>query len=507
MNMLPRQFLRCALPAALALALSACAVGPDYHRPDVPLGTAYKEAQGWKPAQPADTALRADWWRDYQDPVLDGLMQALLVHNADLAQAEAQYRQAQALLKAARAGFFPTVGANVSASHSGSSGGSDSASSHGTQSSLTGSVSWEPDLWGKVRRSVESSRAGAQASAADMASTRLSLESTLAQTYFNLRALDAEQRLYAKTLQAYQRSLNITQNRYQSGVAGQADVESARAQLENARTDALALEWQRAQYEHALAVLTGQPPSAFALAASSGIGKLPEIPVGLPSQLLERRPDVAAAERRTAEANAQIGVAEAAWFPDLTLSAEGGLSSGRWAFWLAAPTRFWSLGPALAMTLFDGGARQANIEQARAAYDAQAAAYRSTVLGALQEVENYLVQLRVMAREQQTQDRALAASRNSLRLTENQYAAGLIDYLSVAQVETTALSTERAALSLQAQRLVASVQLIAALGGGWQVPPDEGQPASTADQPASVAGQAAPAAGQPVPAAPQPASK
>ncbi|WP_233154870.1 efflux transporter outer membrane subunit [Candidimonas nitroreducens] len=507
MLMLPRQFLRCALPAALALALSACAVGPDYHRPDVPLGNAYKEAQGWKPAQPADTALRADWWRDYQDPVLDGLMQALLVHNADLAQAEAQYRQAQALLKAARAGFFPTVGANVSASHSGSSGGSDSASSHGTQSSLTGSVSWEPDLWGKVRRSVESSRAGAQASAADMASTRLSLESTLAQTYFNLRALDAEQRLYAKTLQAYQRSLDITQNRYQSGVAGQADVESARAQLENAHTDALALEWQRAQYEHALAVLTGQPPSAFALAASSGIGKLPEIPVGLPSQLLERRPDVAAAERRTAEANAQIGVAEAAWFPDLTLSAEGGLSSGRWAFWLAAPTRFWSLGPALAMTLFDGGARQANIEQARAAYDAQAAAYRSTVLGALQEVENYLVQLRVMAREQQTQDRALAASRNSLRLTENQYAAGLIDYLSVAQVETTALSTERAALSLQAQRLVASVQLTAALGGGWQAPPAEGQPASTAGQPASVAGQAAPAAGQPVPAVLQPASK
>ena len=473
MIMPTRKISRCLLPAALALALSACAVGPDYHRPDVPVGNAYKETQGWKPAQPADTALRADWWRAYQDPVLDGLMQALLAHNADLAQAEAQYRQAQALLKGARADFFPTVGANLSATRSGSSGGSD-ASTRGTQSTLTGTVSWEPDVWGKVRRSVESSRASAQASAADMAATRLSLQSTLAQTYFNLRALDAEQRLYAQTLQAYQRSLTITENRYSTGVAAQVDVESARAQLENAHTDALALEWQRAQYEHALAVLTGQPPSAFSLASASGIGKLPEIPVGLPSQLLERRPDVAAAERRTAEANAQIGVAEAAWFPDLTLSADGGLSNDRWALWLAAPTRFWSLGPALALTLFDGGARQANIEQARAAYDAQAAAYRSTVLNALQEVENYLVQLRVMAREQQTQDRALTASRNSLRLTENQYAAGMIDYLSVAQVEATALSTERSALSLQAQRLVASVQLIAALGGGWQAAPDEG---------------------------------
>jgi NodT family efflux transporter outer membrane factor (OMF) lipoprotein len=496
--------LQCALPVALVLALSACAVGPDYRRPDVPVGLAYKEAQGWKPAQPADAALRVDWWREYQDPVLDRLMQALLAHNADLAQAEAQYRQAQALLKGARAGFFPTVGANLSASRSGSSGGSDTSSTQGTHSALTGTVSWEPDLWGKVRRSVESSRASAQASAADMGSTRLSLQSTLAQTYFNLRALDAEKRLYAQTLQAYERSLGITENRYRSGVAAQVDVESARAQLENARTDALALDWQRAQYEHALAVLTGQPPSAFALAATPGIGKLPEIPVGLPSQLLERRPDVAAAERRTAEANAQIGVAEAAWFPDLTLSAEGGLSSGRWALWLAAPTRVWSLGPALALTLFDGGARQANIEQARAAYDAQAAAYRSTVLGALQEVENYLVQLRVMAREQQTQDRALAAARASLHLTENQYAAGMVDYLSVAQVETTALSTERAALSLQAQRLVASVQLIAALGGGWQAAPAEGQPASAANQSVSAAGQLAPVADQSAPATVQP---
>ena len=466
----------------LTVLLGACAVGPDYQRPAVSVGADYKEAKGWKPAQPGDTGLRADWWHSYNDAVLNGLMDGLLASNQNIAQAEAQYRQAQALVKSARAGFFPTVTGGLSSTRSGSHNpdtGSGASSSRSSQSELSGTVSWEPDIWGKVRRSVESSRASLEASAADMAATRLSMQSTLAQTYFNLRALDAEKRLYAQTLAAYQRSLTTTENRYHAGVAAQSDVEAARTQLENARTDALALDWQRAQYEHALAVLTGQAPSSFALAPDQTVGTVPEIPVGLPSQLLERRPDVAAAERRTAQANAQIGVAQVAWFPDLTLSTNGGFSNSQLALWMAAPATFWSLGPALAMTLFDGGARQANIEQSRAAYDAQVAAYRSTVLGALQEVENYLVQLSVMAREQQTQDRALAAARESLRLTENQYQAGIIDYLSVAQVETTALSTERSALSLRAARLVASVQLIAALGGGWHVPqPPDNQASS-----------------------------
>ncbi|UHL63991.1 efflux transporter outer membrane subunit [Paralcaligenes sp. KSB-10] len=470
---LHKKILRNSALVVLTALLGACAVGPNYQRPTVSVGNGYKEAKGWKLAQPGDTGLRADWWRSYNDSVLNGLMDGLLASNQNIAQAEAQYRQAQALVKSARAGFFPTVTGGLSSTRSGSRSpdtGSGSSSSKSSQSELSGAVSWEPDIWGKVRRSVESSRAGLEASAADVAATRLSMQSTLAQTYFNLRALDAEKRLYVQTLAAYQRSLTTTENRYHAGVAAQADVEAARTQLENARTDALALEWQRAQYEHALAVLTGQAPSSFALAPDQTVGTVPEIPVGLPSQLLERRPDVAAAERRTAEANAKIGVAQAAWFPDLTLSASGGFSNSQLALWLAAPASFWSLGPALAMTLFDGGARQANIEQSRAAYDAQVAAYRSTVLGALQEVENYLVQLSVMAREQQTQDRALASARESLRLTENQYQAGIIDYLSVAQVETTALSTERSALALRAARLVASVQLIAALGGGWQVP-------------------------------------
>jgi NodT family efflux transporter outer membrane factor (OMF) lipoprotein len=404
-------------------------------------------------------------------------MDTLQTSNLNILQAEAQYRQAQALLQSARSGFFPVAGTSASAtrSGSGSNGGNGSigAGSFGGDSSnnqytLTGSVSWEPDLWGRVRRTVESSRAGLQASAADVATMRLSMQSTLAQTYFQLRVVDAEQRLLQQTVDAYARSLTITTNRYQAGIAAQADVAVSRTQLENTRTQRLALEWQRAQLEHAIAVLLGQPPSSFDLDSADVLGTVPVIPVGLPSQLLQRRPDVAAAERRAAEANAQIGVAEAAWFPDLTLSAQAGYRSGQWAQWLSAPASFWALGPALALTIFDGGARQAQVEQARAAFDVQAVGYRQTVLTALREVEDFLVQLYVLGQEQVTQGRALDAARESLRLTQNQYEAGLIDYLSVVQVQTTALSTERAALQLTADRLVASVQLIAALGGGWE---------------------------------------
>ncbi|HWK71843.1 MAG TPA: efflux transporter outer membrane subunit [Burkholderiaceae bacterium] len=483
LNRMSRPALRCLAVAGMALALGACAVGPDYQRPSVDTGLAYKEAlaggadraanRGWVPAQPGDAVLRGDWWQMYGDAVLTGLMESLQEGNLDIVQAEAQYRQAQALLQSSRSGFFPTLGASASAtrSGSGSNGGtgsfSGSGDSTGNQYTLSGNVSWEPDLWGKVRRAVESSSAGLQASAADVAATRLSMQSTLAQTYFRLRIMDAEKRLLQQTVAAYERSLAMTQNRYDAGVAAQADVEVSRTQLENGRTQLLALDWQRAQLEHAIAVLLGRAPSAFTLEAVTALASVPAIPVGLPSQLLQRRPDIAAAERRTAEANARIGVAQAAWFPDLTLSAQAGYRSGQWAQWLTAPASFWSLGPALALTIFDGGAREAQVKEARAGYDAQAASYRQTVLTALREVEDYLVQLRVLGQEQATQGRALASARESLRLTQNQYEAGLIDYLSVVQVETTALSTERAALSLASDRLVASVQLIAALGGGW----------------------------------------
>ena len=458
--------------ALLCAALSACAVGPDYQRPAIDVGAGYREEQarvpGWKPAQPRDDARRGAWWTVYGDPVLDGLMARLDAANQDIAVAEANYRQAEALVRGTRAGFFPTVGASAGATRSGG-GTSGAGSASRNQYTLSGSASWEVDLWGRLRRSLEASRAGAQASAADLAGTRLSSQSALAQNYFQLRVLDEQKRLLDATTQAYERSLRLTQNRYDAGVAGKSDVALATTQLENARAQSVDLDWQRGQLEHALAVLTGQPPSQFALPPQQPFAQqLPEIPVGLPSELLERRPDVAAAERRAAEANAQIGVAVSAWFPDLVLSADGGFRSGRFADWLTAPARFWSLGPSLAMTLFDGGAREAQIAQARAAYDGQAAAYRQSVLAALREVEDALVQLRVLGEEQQVQARALASSRESLRLIQNQYEQGLVDYLDVATVQTTALGTERSALSLLGSRLLASVQLIAALGGGWQ---------------------------------------
>ena len=467
------------------LLLAGCAVGPDYQRPSIDVGAAYGQATeemdpsanaGWVQVDPGEDMLRPDWWVLYGDATLNALMAELEEENLDIRLAEARYRQAQASLQSARSGLFPTVGSDVSVERSGSGGGSSVGREDGFSSfgggarnsySLSGSVSWEVDLWGRVRRSVESSQAALDASVADIGDVRLSMQSTLAQAYFTLRVTDAEIRLIEQTVQAYERSLGMTENRYNAGIATPADVAAARTQLENTRTQLLSLQRQRAQLEHSIAVLVGMPPSAFELAATGDVPLLPAIPVGIPSELLQRRPDVAAAERRMAEANAQIGVAQSAWLPALNLGAQGGFRSGQWAEWLTAPARFWALGPALALTIFDGGARSAALEQARAGFDVQAISWRQTVLGALQEVEDLLVQLRVMGMEQVTQGRALESARESLRLTQNQYEAGLIDYLSVVQTETTALNTERAALSLLSERLGASARLMAALGGGW----------------------------------------
>jgi len=453
------------LATLLSMTMAGCAVGPDYTEPGIELGQQYKNQQGWVRAQPNAAALRADWWTLFDDPVLNGLMDEVLVNNQTIAQFEAQYQQAQALLRESEAQFFPSVNANAGFTRSGS--GAEGVSQ---QYRVAGTVSWEPDLWGRIRRTVEAESAQLQASEAELAGTRLSVQSTLAQTYFRLRSFDAELRLYEQTVEAYRRSLQTTENRLNAGVAAQLDVESARVQLNNALTQQQALRRQRAQLENAMAVLLGKPPSQFSLPSEPVSVAVPSIPAGLPSELLQRRPDIASAERQVAAANAQIGVAQSAWFPNLTLTAEGGYRAGQWAQWLSAPFSFWSLGPALAMTIFDGGAREARIEQARAGYEAQVAVYRQTVLTALREVEDYLVDLNSLAREQQSQQRALDAARASLRLTLNQYNAGLIDYLSVVQVETTALAAERASLSLSADRLIAAVQLIAALGGGWQQP-------------------------------------
>jgi len=368
-------------------------------------------------------------------------------------------------LQTTQSDALPGVTASSGATRSGA--GSASAS---TQVNLSAAVSWEADVWGRIRRAVEADAASVQASAADVAATRLSMQSTLAQTYFRLRTLDIERHLYAQTLAAYERSLRMTENRFDAGVSAPSEVAVARTQLENARVQHLALLRQRATLEHAIAVLLGQAPSTLSLDAQTSLASVPDIPVGLPSELLLRRPDVVAAERRVAQANARIGVAQAAWFPSLTLSAQGGYRSGSWAQWLTAPAQFWSLGPALALALFDGGARQARLEEARAAHTLQTAAWRQTALTALQDVEDSLTQLRSLSEEQRVQARALDAARESLRLTTNQYEAGLIDYLSVVQVETTALAAERAAINLRMERLVGSVQLIAALGGGFTPP-------------------------------------
>ena len=446
-----------------ALFLAGCAVGPDYHRPALDVGAQYRQADGWTQVHATDVKLRLDWWLLFNDPVLDTLMQDVLVSNQTIAQVEAQYRQARALLRESQSAFFPVagVGADVSRSRSGQSDPQ-------REYSLSGNVSWEVDLWGRIRRGVESDQAQMLASQADLAATRLSVQSTLAQTYFQIRSSDAALRLLAQTITAYERSFQITRNRLQAGVVSPLDVASAQVQLENARAQLQALERQRRQLENALAVLLGKAPSQFRLEEARTSVSIPLIPAGLPAQLLVRRPDVVAAERRMAAANAEIGVAQAAWFPDLVLSAQGGFRSGQWAQWLTAPFSFWSVGPALAATLFDGGARSARVDQARARYDAEVAAWRQTALSALQEVEDYLVALASFEQEQGMQGRALAAARESLRLTRNQYEAGLIDYLSVVQVEASALSAEREAIDLGAQRLIASVQLIAALGGGWE---------------------------------------
>jgi len=456
--------------AVVGVAVGGCAVGPDYQRPEVTVGENYKQLQddprneGWVLVDDLEQRLPRDWWALFDDTVLDAMMQQLEAQNFDLQRAEALYRQAQATLQGSRAGFFPTLGAETSTTRSGTGG----PGAPQTQYNLSGNLSWELDLWGRVRRSVEADEAGLQASKADLAGTQLSLQVSLAQTYFQLLVKDTELALMDKTIQAYERGLSTTRNQVAAGVAAPADIAAATMQLDNAKTQRQGLVWQRGQLEHALAVLQGVAPADFSLPSDAEVPEaLPTIPISLPATLLQQRPDVVAAEQQTREANAQIGVAQSAWFPDLTLSAQGGWRSGQWAQWLTAPSQFWSLGPALALTLFDGGARRANISRAQAAHEAQAANYKQTVLTALQEVEDVLLRLTSMEQELQTQESALAAANESLRLTRNQYEAGMIDYLSVMQLETSALNAQRSLINLKGEKVGATIDLIAALGGGW----------------------------------------
>jgi NodT family efflux transporter outer membrane factor (OMF) lipoprotein len=454
------------LLGALVLLSSCAVVGPNYVRPTVRTPTTFKEAAGWKTAQPRDAEPKGPWWEIYDDPVLDALERQVNVSNQTIAQAEAQYRQARALVAIARAGYFPTVEAsgNVNRGRLTSAGGTAPRGAVTVREAGL-DASWEPDLWGRVRRSVESNVAAAQGSAADVESIRLSLHAELAQDYFQLRALDAQQQVLDNAVAALQKSLELTNNRYRAGVAARSDVVQAEAQLSTAQAQAADIGVQRAQFEHAIAVLTGKAPADFSFARAPLNAAPPAIPVSLPSELLERRPDIASAERRVAAANAQIGVAEAAFYPSLNLSATLGAALGP-AF--SAPALLWSLGTALAQTIFDGGARQGRKDQAVAAYDGTVAAYRQTVLAGFQEVEDNLAALRILEQEASDQARAVASSREAVTLTLNQYKAGTVSYLNVLTAQQTALTNERTAVDLASRRLVASVLLVRALGGGWR---------------------------------------
>jgi NodT family efflux transporter outer membrane factor (OMF) lipoprotein len=453
------------------LTLSACTLGPDYQRPSLPLADEFRQAEGWKPATPADALQRGDWWQLYGDAELDALVARLNVSNQNLAAAEAQYRQARALVRSARAQLFPILSGSAGASRGAQGSGSDNGSfgsSVGERYEVGVNASWEADIWGRLRRGVEASRANLEASAADLAAVRLSLQAELVQTYLQLRVIDEHRRLLAQTVEAYARSLRLTENQYRAGIVPKSDVTQALTQLRSTQAQAIDLEWQRAQMEHAIAVLVGVPPAELRVAERDAVPPLPKVPLALPSQLLERRPDIAAAERRVMIANAEVGVAEAAWYPDLTLSAAGGYAGSSFANLVSVPNRFWSLGPQMALTLLDFGSRRAEVERAEASYEQTVAEYRQTVLQSFREVEDYLVQLRVLEQEAVVQREALEAAQESLRLMENQYRAGTVDFLSVAIVQTTALNNQRTNLTLLGDRLTASVLLIAALGGGWQ---------------------------------------
>ncbi|MCX5822168.1 MAG: efflux transporter outer membrane subunit [Deltaproteobacteria bacterium] len=449
--------------------LFGCAVGPDYQRPSVPVPAAFKEMKGWKEAEPRDAGIKAEWWTTFSDPLLNSLEEQVSISNQSLAQAEAQYRQARALVQGARANYFPVISTSAAAKRSWQPTGNGVSGTNPTdQYSLSLDAGWEIDLWGRVRRQVESGTASAQASAADLQALRLSIQAELAQNYFQLRTVDAQKKTLDDMVIAYQKALELTKNRYATGVAAKADVVLAQTQLKSTQAQAIDIGILRAQLEHAIALLTGKAPADFSIPVVPIAPTLPQIPIGIPSDILERRPDVASAERKMAAANAQIGVAKAAYFPSLTLSASTGYLSTRLADLLTAPSFFWALGPAaLAQTLFDGGARKAQTEQAIASYDATVAAYKQTVLASFQQVEDNLAALRILDEETLVQDEAVNSARESVVLTTNQYKAGIVSYLNVITIQSIALTNERTALGIRGQQLNAAISLIRALGGGW----------------------------------------
>ncbi len=457
---------------SLILGMTGCVVGPNYNRPGVAVPPAYKEAGGTG-TQASTQNLQEKWWEIFGDPQLNALEEQIRISNQNLKGSEAQYRQARALVRFYRAEYYPTGTVNPNAARIRTSDNRPPVSSLSGVTYddfvLPGNLSYEADAWGRVRRTVESARAGAEASAADLATVNLSVQAELAEDYFELRSADAQKKLLDSTVSDYERSLQLTEDRHTGGLASDLDVQQARTQLETTRAQDTDVGVARAQFEHAIAVLIGKPPSTFSLAFSPVTGPPPAVPLGLPSQLLERRPDVAATERQMAAANAQIGVAKAAFFPSITLSASGGFESGSLGTLLQGPGLFYSLGAAAAETVFDAGQRRANVQAQQAAYDQTVANYRQTVLSAFQDVEDNLAALRILEQEAKTQEVAIDAARRSVVLSTNQYKGGVTDYLTVLTAQSAALADERSAVDILRRRMDASVLLIKALGGGWDV--------------------------------------
>ena len=465
----------------MAALLTGCTVGPKYSKPDVPTAPVYseqpparfKEGDGWQAAHPKDAQLRGKWWELFGDPQLNALEEQVALANPTLQVAEANFRQARAAIQINRAALYPVVTTNPSISYNRLS------TNNPTRLSGTGfqygnfalpiTASWDVDFWGRIRRTIANAKEQFQASAADLENTKLQLQSDLAVDYFEAHSLDAEKQLLDDTVVAYERALELTKNRYEGGVASKAEVAQAQTQLKQTQAQDIDVNVARAQYEHAIAVLLGKVPEEFKLAIKPLEQEPPKIPTGVPSQLLERRPDIAAAERQMAAANEQIGIAKAAFWPDLLITATGGLQSGSIVDWFAWPSRFWSVGPSVTQVIFDAGRRRAQVQSAVAAYDATVANYRQTALTAFREVEDNLSTMRILEEESAMQQEATSAAENSLELSMNRYKGGLVTYLDVITAQSIALTNERTDVDILRRRMDASVLLIKALGGGWNV--------------------------------------
>ncbi|GLQ51177.1 RND transporter [Dyella flava] len=460
-----------ALAASLALLLGGCMVGPDYHRPQVPVATQYKELPGWTQAAPSDAAPKGDWWSAFNDPLLNELEPQVSVSNQTVRQAYANYQEALADVKIARASLFPTIGVSGSGTKQRTARSTTTISPSfqpvSTSGSVEGNISWAPDLWGKVRRTIEENKATAQASQATLANATLSEQTALATAVVELRVADANIDLLQKTVDAYTEFLRVVENQGSAGTTPPSDVITARTQLENAKASLIALGVARSQYMHAIAVLVGKNPEELDIPHSTTLPALPNVPVGVPSTLLERRPDIAVAERQMAAQNAAVGVAIAAYYPSVSLSAADGFSQSPLAGLLHLANHVWSVGADVDETVFDFGARHGEVTAAKAAYEAAVANYRGTVLTAFQNVEDDLSGLRILAQQAEVVDAAVKDSTQGAQIAMNEYEAGTVDYTTAATAQATQLSTEQSALSVQQQRLLDTVSLIGDLGGGW----------------------------------------